>query len=786
MIESVKDSDIAIIGVSCRFPGANDVETFWNNLINGVESIQYFEGNQAQNTDEEIRHIHAGSIIDNIEFFDADFFGYSARDAEITDPQHRLFLECAWEAMEDAGCNSFNYKGTIGVYAGSGLNSYYINNIIPQYQEEMHHKNILGSMMSLKLMFGNDKDYLSTLVSYKLNLRGPSINVQTACSTSLVAIHLACQGILSGDCDMALVGTSNIIVPQKSGYFYQENMVFSPDGHSRTFDKDAKGTVFGSGVAAVLIKPLSAALNEGDSIYAVIKGTAINNDGSAKAGYTVPSITGQTAVIEEAIAVSEVPSDSITYVEAHGTATQLGDPIEIMALTQAFNSREKQFCAIGSVKTNFGHLGWTAGMAGLIKTVLSLKYKKIPPTLHYKQANPKIDFENTPFYVNTKLCDWDTNIIPRRAGVSAFGIGGTNAHIILEEAPETNLTKQTKNNSHYILTLSAKNKLSLVGIMNRYQSVIKNNSNDEIDNICYTSNAGRIHFNHRISMVVSSCEDAYQQLQDYLSGKFQNTTKSNKKNALIFNGKIEVLNLFQQLHDLHPIFRKIIDNYNIMFKEVSDYDLFQIISSNELKQFDQYLFPAIFCVELALFNFLKLLGIKPDAIIGYGIGELSAACFSGAVSTEEGLKLSIYLSQVNRINKNDQDKRCFLSDFSFTPNQISFGSPNCEILSGSSKKTIKDEISNTEYWKKWVYKEINMEVLEEIAEDYNIMQFYYDSNKKSWENFLILLSKLYMSCYTINWSLFYEHNSLKKIKLPSYFFNKKKYWIGDSEDITVV
>lgn len=786
MTESVRDSDIAIIGISCRFPGANDLESFWNNLVNGVESIQYFKEHLATNTDESISHIHAGSIIDDIEFFDADFFGYSARDAEIADPQQRLFLECAWEAMEDAGYNSLNYKGAIGVYAGSGLNSYYINNIMPQYREEMHNKNILGSMMNLKLMFGNDKDYLSTLVSYKLNLRGPSINVQTACSTSLVAIHLACQGILCGDCDMALVGTSNIIVPQKLGYFYQENMVFSPDGHSRTFDKDAKGTVFGSGVAAVLIKPLRAALDEGDSVYAVIKGTAVNNDGSTKAGYTVPSIIGQTTVIEEAMAVSEISSDSITYVEAHGTATELGDPIEIMALTQAFNSEKKQFCAIGSVKTNFGHLGWTAGMASLIKTVLSLKYKKIPPTLHYKEANPKIDFENTPFYVNTKLSEWDTNIMPRRAGVSAFGIGGTNAHIILEEAPEINFIRQHKKIPHHILTLSAKNKLSLVGLVNRYQSVIKNYNNDEIDSICYTANTGRNHFNHRIAMVVSSCNDAYEQLQGYLANESQNTIKLNKKNALIFNGKIEILNLFQPLYESHPIFRNNINHYSIMLKEIVTYDLFQIVNSSELKKFDQYLFPAIFCVELALFNFLKLLGIKPDAIIGYGIGELSAACFSGIVGIEEGLKLSIYLSRINGSKKGDQDRENALSDFSFTPNEISFDSPAYEILSGLSVKNTKDEISNAEYWKEWENIEVNMEALECAAKDYNITQFYYDSNKEPLENFLIFLSELYMSCYTINWSLFYKHISLKKMKLPLYCFNKKKYWIGDSKDITVV
>lgn len=778
MTESIKDSDMAIIGMSCRFPGANNLEALWDNLARGVESIQYFDTPQTPQMSEGIKHISAGSIIDNIEFFDADFFGYSARDAEITDPQHRLFLECAWEAMEDAGCNPHNYQGSIGVYAGSGLNSYYINNIIPQQQDEMFHKNILGSMMNLKLMFGNDKDYLPTLVSYKLNLRGPSINVQTACSTSLVALHLACQGILSGDCDMALVGTSNIIVPQKSGYFYQENMVFSPDGHSRTFDINANGTVFGSGVAAILIKPLSVALDEGDSIYAVIKGTAVNNDGSSKAGYTVPSITGQAAVIEEAIALSEVPSDSITYVEAHGTATQLGDPIEIMALTQAFNSEKKQYCAIGSIKTNFGHLGWTAGMAGLIKTVLSLKYKKIPPTLHYKQVNPKIDFDNTPFYVNTKLSEWDA-IAPRRAGVSAFGIGGTNAHVIIEEAPTTNFKKPVNNHSHHILTLSAKNGFSLTELVKRYQSVMQHYNNDEIDNICYTANIGRNHFKHKIAIVVSSCDDAYQQLQSYLSYELPGDPKSSKKNVLVFSGQAEILSLLPQMYDSCPIFRQNIDDYNLLLKKTTNYDLIQIIESNELKAFEQYLFPAVFCIELALSNFLKQLGVKVDTLIGYGVGELSAICYSEAIDIETGLKLSIYLGIMNQSNT---DKENRISNFSFTPDQIFFNPSNYEILSGTSGKSVKNEVLNGIYWEKWSQIETNIKACDKIFEHYNLLQFSYDKNRKSWESFLIFLCKAYTNNCLINWELFYKNYGLRKVKLPTYCFNRKKYWVGNFED----
>ena len=429
---------IAIVGMAGRFPGARNIDEFWRNLRDGVEAISFF-------TEEELRsagvdsallsdpsYVRANATLEDTELFDASFFGINHREAEIMDPQHRIFLECAWEALENAGYNADSYQGRIGVYAGHGLTSYLLSNLYSNRQS-------LWALSGSQTFFGNDKDHLSTRVSYKLNLNGPSLSVQTACSTSLVAVHLACQSLLNGECSMALAGGITIWVPQKVGYKYDEGGILSPDGHCRAFDAAAKGTVNGNGVGIVILKRLEDALAEGDTIHAVIKGSAINNDGSQKAGYTAPSIEGQAAVISEAMHMAGVDASTITYVEAHGTGTVMGDPIEVAALTQAFRAgtQAKEFCAIGSVKTGIGHLDTAAGVAGLIKTVLALKNKELPPSLHYQQPNPVIDFANSPFYVNSTLSEWTTNDgAPRRAGVSSFGIGGTNAHVIVEEAPQ--------------------------------------------------------------------------------------------------------------------------------------------------------------------------------------------------------------------------------------------------------------------------------------------------------------------------------------------------------------
>jgi acyl transferase domain-containing protein len=429
--------EIAIVGLAGRFPGAKDVDEFWRNLRDGVESISFFSDEEliALGVDPETlddpNYVKAQGTLENVELFDASFFGYTPREAQTMDPQHRLFLECAWEALENAGYDAKKYNGLIGVYAGTSRNTYLLNNLNSK-------RNLIESISDLQqTKIGNDNDFLTTRASYKLDLKGPAVVVQTACSTSLVAVHLACQGLLSGECDMAMSGGVSIRLPQNMGYFYQEGGIASPDGHCRAFDAEAQGTIGGNGVGIVVLKRLADAVAAGDHIYAVIKGSAINNDGALKVGYTAPSIEGQAEVITKALAMAEIQPETVSYVEAHGTGTTLGDPIEIAALTQAFraNTDQNGYCAIGSVKTNIGHLDATAGVAGLIKTILALKHKEIPPSLHFVQPNPKIDFDNSPFYVNNKLAAWDAHGNSRRAGISSFGIGGTNAHAVLEEAP---------------------------------------------------------------------------------------------------------------------------------------------------------------------------------------------------------------------------------------------------------------------------------------------------------------------------------------------------------------
>ncbi|WP_322763130.1 type I polyketide synthase [Frankia sp. Cr2] len=435
--DDVREADIAIVGMACRFPGADTVEEFWRNLCAGRETTTFFGDDEllAAGVSPDLvadpRYVKAGQILSGIEMFDADVFGIPSEEAQLLDPQQRHFLECALAALEDSGYDPETHPGAIGVYAGAGLNTYLLRNLSDRFRS--------GSTLErYRLMLASDKDFLATRVAYKLNLRGPAVSVNTACSTSLVAVHMACVSLLGGECDLALAGAAHIRVPHVEGYLFQEGMILSPDGRCRAFDASAQGTIVGSGVGVVVLKRLADALADGDWIHAVVKGTAINNDGGAKAGYTAPSVRGQAAVIVEAQALAGCGAETISYVEAHGTGTPLGDPIEIAALTQAFTPRPAAAgpCSIGSVKTNIGHLDAASGIAGLIKTALMLRYGRLVPSLHFDTPNPDIDFDSARFSVATTFRQWpQSGPAPRRAGVSSFGIGGTNAHVILEEAP---------------------------------------------------------------------------------------------------------------------------------------------------------------------------------------------------------------------------------------------------------------------------------------------------------------------------------------------------------------
>jgi iturin family lipopeptide synthetase A len=505
---------IAIIGMDGRFPGAETLDKFWQNLCHGVESITRFTDEELIRTGigaEKLRdpaYVKARATMTGAELFDAGFFGFTPHEAELMDPQHRIFLETAWHALEDAGYDPEQYSGAIGVYAGLSLNTYLLANLCsdPERARALTQNYQTGELTTL---LGNDKDFLTTRVSYKLNLRGPAMTVQSACSTSLVAVAEACQNLLNYQCDMALAGGVSISFPQQRGYLFEPGGITSADGHCRPFDAEAQGTVFGDGVGIVVLKRLNEAQADHDHIYAVIKGYALNNDGASKMGYFAPSVTGQAEVIATAHAMAGIAPETIGYVETHGTATPIGDPIELTALTRAFrvSTDKKNFCAIGSVKSNIGHLEAASGVAGLIKTALSLKHRQIPPTLHFQTPNPQLELPKSPFYLASKLIPWPQNEFPRRAGVSSFGVGGTNAHLVLEEAPEIERSPlQTR--SMELIVLSAKNRPCLEKATERLVAHLEMHPEADLADVAYTLQVGRRAFGHRRILFARDVADA--------------------------------------------------------------------------------------------------------------------------------------------------------------------------------------------------------------------------------------------------------------------------------------
>jgi acyl transferase domain-containing protein/MFS family permease/acyl carrier protein len=641
--------DIAIVGLAGRFPGAKNLDQFWQNLCQGVESIAHFSDEELLEVGidpEQLRdpsYVKAKGALDEIETFDAGFFGFHPREAQITDPQHRLFLECAVEALEHAGYNPDEYTGRIGVFAGAALNTYLLFNLYSNPE-------ILRAMGSFQTLISSDKDFLATRASYKLNLRGPSMTVQTACSTSLVALCQACQSLLSFQSDIALAGGVSITVPKKSGYQYQEGEILSPDGHCRAFDAEAGGTVSGNGVGLVVLKRLQDALDDGDSIYAVVKSFALNNDGSGKVGYTAPSVEGQAEVIAEALAVAEIDPETISYIEAHGTGTRLGDPIEIAALTQVFRAKTDRvgFCAIGSVKTNIGHLDTAAGIAGLIKTVLALKHGQIPPSLHFKTANPALNLESSPFFVNSRLRDWQRGDGPRRAGVSSFGIGGTNAHVILEEAPQ--LAPSGPGRPWELLTLSAKTRSALDSASANLAAYLKANPTLSLADVAFTLQVGRQDYAQRRVLLCADLPDAIQTLEALPAERVQSAVQEQRDRpvAFLFPGQgAQYVNMGRELYEQEPLFQAAIDECTELLRADLGLDLRTILypeagqeaaATEQLTQ-TQITQPALFAVEYALARLWQSWGVQPQALIGHSVGEYVAATLAGVFTLKDALKL---------------------------------------------------------------------------------------------------------------------------------------------------
>lgn len=638
---------IAVVGMAGRFPGAATVDELWKNLCDGVESVTFFTNEELLRAGVPptlIQHpdyVKAKPVLEGMELFDAEFFGLNPRECEIMDPQHRVFLECAWSALENAGYESSQYDGRIGVFAGASQSTYVIN--------AFHNVKRTDSPVELQqLGVGNGLWALSTRVSYKLGFTGPSLNVQTACSTSLAAVHLACQSLLSYQSDMALAGGVSIIVPNNEGYLYQPGGIFSPDGHCRAFDAKAAGTLVGDGVGIVVLKRLSDALADGDTIHAVITGSAMNNDGAMKVGFTAPSLQGQSEVIAEAQALAGVAAQEIGYIEAHGTGTAMGDPIEVKALTKVFRAGtdKKGFCALGSVKTNVGHLDTAAGITGLLKAVLSVKYGLVPPTLHFETPNPEMDLQNSPFYVNNQLIKWTNG--KRCAGVSSFGFGGTNVHVILEQAPE--IPPSVSSQSRQLLVLSARTEAALAKAKSNLLEHLKANPRIDMADVAYTLQMGRKAFSVREALVSCDREDAIRALEGQsgraiVGANFPEAEKP--KVAFLFSGQgSQHVNMAKDLYKIEPTFRVHVDQLCEDLQRFLKRDLRHILfadetdprASEQLKQ-TQFAQPALFIIEYSMAMLWMARGIHPSAMIGHSIGEYTAACLAGVWEVTDALRL---------------------------------------------------------------------------------------------------------------------------------------------------
>jgi acyl transferase domain-containing protein/acyl carrier protein len=868
--------DIAIIGMTGRFPGAPDINAFWRYLCEGVESVRFLRpeellcaGIESSQLDDP-EFVKASSFLDNIEWFDAPFFNISPREAELMDPQHRVFLECAWEALEHAGYGGESCEGSVGVYGGATINTYLLCNLAQAPE--------LQSVDLVQLNVGNSHDFLTTRVSYKLNLKGPSQAIQSACSSSLVAVHHACQGILRGECDMALAGGVSINLKLRYGYKYVERGMASPDGHCRAFDKNAQGTIFGSGVGVVVLKGAEAALRDGDCIYAIVKGSAINNDGSAKVGYTAPSVNGQAAVIREALANAGVEPQSIGYIEAHGTGTALGDPIEVQALAKAFRAATgKSTCGIGSVKTNIGHLDAAAGVTGLIKTVLVLKNKRIPPTLHFESPNPEIDFENTPFYVVNRLTEWKGLHGPRRAGVSAFGVGGTNAHVVLEESPD--IQREANSRSWQLLMLSARSQAALEQATHNLASYLQQEPETNIADVAYTLQTGRRRFPYRRFTLCSNVQEGCKTLQE-LDPEHVYTAQVERQDrpvAFLFPGQgSQYPGMAHGLHSHEPIFRSTVERCSELLKPALGLDLRQVLypanpgqgDSAELLNQTCVTQPALFVVEYGLAQLLLSCGVRPEAMIGHSIGEYVAACLAGVFTLEDALHLvalrgrlmqsllpgtmlaagvseneaealtgtQISLAAVNgpmqcvfsgeeraiaeleyRLQQDGVTCRRLQTSHAFHSHmvdpimgafadeirRIGLQAPRARYLSNVTGEWIKpEEATSSEYWVRHLRHTVRFsQGIQKLLQDGNWMlvevgpgralaqmarRHVRGNPEHTFFNLLsqpepdcpgALLGQLWLGGASVHWPTFYSQEKRRRIGLPTYPFERQRYWI---------
>ncbi len=793
---------VAIIGMNGRFPGADNMDEFWQNLYNGVESVKFFNRDELvrMGIDEYLldnpRFVAADAILDGMDLFDAAFFDYSAREAEIMDPQHRQFLESAWEVLESAGYNSELYKGRIAVYAGANLSGYMIRNLYSN-------PGLVENVGTFKIMIANSQDFLATRVSYKMNLTGPSVNVNTLCSSSMVAVHMACQNLQNYSCDIALAGGVSFQISRNEAFFYQEGGIGSGDGHCRAFDSRANGTVSGSGLAVVVLKRLEDAIADGDYIHAVIRGTGLNNDGSEKNSYTAPNADGQAECIAEAIAMSGVDPETITYIDAHGTGTDLGDPIEISALTKAYRAytRKKQFCAIGSVKTNIGHLVTAGGLASLVKTVLAMKHRALPPSLNFEEPNPKIDFVNSPFYINHKLTKWESEGHPLRAGVSSFGIGGTNTHVILEEAPESKPSGKSPW-PWQLIVLSAKTETALEKMTENLAEFVSRNKELNTADIAFTLQAGRRNFNCRRMLLCRDLGDLEEKLKkpagEYAFTRFRKPKE--QPVVFMFPGEGAFYgNMGRELYETEPVYKANFDRCSEVYKNIAGTDIRRVLYPDvpieeglERHIPDEVNLRAmIFSTEYSLARLWLEFGIEPESMIGEGAGEYAAACLAGVMSEEDALMLV----------------SAGVEDLPRKARKAALKAPQIPVISGLTGSRIKDsEAAEPNYWigqrhatqiRKGlleIMKDTDRLLLElgpgkglvtrinELAQPGIEPDTIYtmpapDSKETDAYALLRSIGQFWLAGGKVDWNRLPMNKKRHRIPLPTYPFERQRYWI---------
>lgn len=660
---TLHENHIAVIGMACKVPGAENYKSFWDLIVQKKENIHFFSHKELEKSGisaelfSRDEYVPARGILSDIDKFDAEFFGYTPAEARIMDPQHRVFLEQSWTALEDAGYVADTFSGKIGIYAGMNDSTYLTNHLLTN-------PTIKANYDTQQLSLATSTHYLSTKVAYALGLKGPSITLNTACSTGLVSIAMACNALINNDCDMALAGAVTIITPQKNGYLYQELGILSPNGQCRVFDANSQGTVLSNGCGVVVLKRLIDALKDNDNILGVVRGWALNNDGNSKIGFTAPSIEGQVNCVKEALLKAEVAPTEVEYIEAHGTGTLLGDPIEIKSLSKAYEyetHQRAQYCALGSVKANIGHTDSASGAIGFIKTILALHHKILPPQINYTENNPNIDFQHSPYYVNQHSHAWETTHNKRTAAVHSLGFGGTNAHVIIQEAPHIKTTNSKKVNLLVVSAKTQKSLESMLGALGEFisNSIKKESINTSLADLIYTLQVGRKAFPWRAAIVYQN----YEHLINILSNQNQLkqyaiNCKDKKAKRVIFGFTGQGSQYAKMAYDIyqeHPYFKQIIDECCIQIQADINIDLRIFLFpktreetsfANEKLRETQYTQPALFIVEYALAKFLISFGIKPDAMIGHSLGEYVAATIAGVLSLKDALKLVILRAQL--------------------------------------------------------------------------------------------------------------------------------------------